>query len=291
MILRIVAVFCVCLFSALPAASDVVLQQTAKMKWSKSDSWFGGWSGIEVTQAGKQLTVINDKGRLLSARLVRSGATLVGIDVTKVIRMRKPNGRLLKGVRSDAEGLAIGPDGAAYVSFERVHRVMRLDLQTGKTSPTAHHPNTSKFQVNAGFEALAVTARGTLLTLPEKSASRRTAFQLDALQNGTWRAAAHIPRRGPFLPVGADIDAQGRLWLLERATTALGFRSRIRLFDLGHQNPTFRTVLNSVPGQYDNLEGISVWQDAAGRTHVTLISDDNFLRVQQTQLVEFVVAN
>ena len=45
-------------------------------------------------------------------------------------------------------------------------------------------------------------------------------------------------------------------------------------------------LLESRPLQYDNLEGISVWQDAQG-IRLTLISDDNFGLLQRTELVEY----
>ena len=37
------------------------------------------------------------------------------------------------------------------------------------------------------------------------------------------------------------------------------------------------------------MEGISVWRDAAGRTRVTLISDDNFFALQRTVIVEYLL--
>jgi hypothetical protein len=38
---------------------------------------------------------------------------------------------------------------------------------------------------------------------------------------------------------------------------------------------------------HDNLEGLSVWRDDQGVLHATMISDDNFIFVQQTQIVEY----
>jgi hypothetical protein len=46
-------------------------------------------------------------------------------------------------------------------------------------------------------------------------------------------------------------------------------------------------VLETKTGDFDNLEGISVWRDATGAIRVTMVSDDNFMFFQQTQLVEF----
>jgi hypothetical protein len=44
-----------------------------------------------------------------------------------------------------------------------------------------------------------------------------------------------------------------------------------------------------LPSRFDNLEGISVWQDVSGQTHLTLVSDDNFLPFQNTQIIEYSV--
>ena len=67
----------------------------------------------------------------------------------------------------------------------------------------------------------------------------------------------------------------------------LGFSSRVRRYAMSDDalGPP-ELLIQSVPLQYDNLEGIAVWQDAQG-IRITLISDDNFFFVQRTELVEF----
>ena len=45
-------------------------------------------------------------------------------------------------------------------------------------------------------------------------------------------------------------------------------------------------LLTTRPLQYDNLEGIAVWADGQG-IRITMVSDDNFLFVQRTELVEY----
>ena len=47
------------------------------------------------------------------------------------------------------------------------------------------------------------------------------------------------------------------------------------------------TLLETPMGMFDNLEGLSVWRDATGAVRATLISDDNFFVLQQTQIIEF----
>ena len=92
--------------------------------------------------------------------------------------------------------------------------------------------------------------------------------------------------------MGADVGPDGRLYLLERNFRGLlGFRSRVRRFGLGPDGITStEELLSTGTLQYDNLEGISVWDDGLG-IRLTMISDDNFLPVQRTELVEYRVTD
>lgn len=257
--------------------------------WQNSEEWFGGWSGAQASPDGKTLTVISDKGRILRAALLRENNRLTGVSVLSSAPLLAPNGSPLIGKHTDAEGLAIGANGRAYISFEHDHRLMEVDPATGQTFARQNPPDGLELQLNSGFEALAITPDGTLYTLPERSGGKHIPFPLYALKNGKWRVAAHIPRRGPFLPVGADFDTKNRLWLLERAVSPLGFRSRIRRFDLRAPNLDETTLITSTPARFDNLEALTVWQDPSGQTRALAISDDNFFAIQRTQIVEFLL--
>ena len=91
--------------------------------------------------------------------------------------------------------------------------------------------------------------------------------------------AHHDVTRGP----------DGRLYLLERDFRGLrGFSTRVRSFAMTPGGVTDEQVhVESRLGTHDNLEGISVWQDAAGRIRITTISDDNLNFFQRTEWVEF----
>ena len=52
-----------------------------------------------------------------------------------------------------------------------------------------------------------------------------------------------------------------------------------------------KTVLQTPIGLHDNLEGLSVWRDGAGDIRLTMVSDDNFIALQRTELVEYRVVN
>lgn len=88
--------------------------------------------------------------------------------------------------------------------------------------------------------------------------------------------------------MGADFDTEGNLYLLERAFTGFGFKSRVRRFFLDDDAVTAEeTLLETAILQHDNLEGLSVWKDADGDIRLTMISDDNFNDFQRTEFVEY----
>ena len=72
-------------------------------------------------------------------------------------------------------------------------------------------------------------------------------------------------RDGDFLVVDADFGPDGKLYVLERDFGWLGFRTRVRRFALGPDGLGDEVTLLETPfGELDNMEGISVWRDAAG---------------------------
>ncbi|MCA1777441.1 MAG: esterase-like activity of phytase family protein [Loktanella sp.] len=155
----------------------------------------------------------------------------------------------------------------------------------GVTEDLTVSPDFASMQGNGSLESLAIMPDGTLLTLPERSGRPDLPFPVYALDDSGWSIIAEIPRNGSFLPVGLDLGPDGRFYLLERDFTGLGFRTRIRQFDAGFTNET--TLLKTANARHDNLEGISAWRDDTGSIRLTLVSDDNFLFLQRTEIVEY----
>ncbi|MEP1767115.1 MAG: esterase-like activity of phytase family protein [Sulfitobacter sp.] len=277
----------ICLCST--ATAQPSLKAGNSLRWELDAPWFGGWSGIEVTERGAQLTVISDRGQLVRGLMNRNNGKLAGVTLQSSEHLGRATGGRVRKKASDAEGLAISNTGRAHISFEHHHRIMRTDIATARTRGRIALPFQNTLGDNAGIEALAVGLDGTLFAIGEQPLPNGAPFPLYAYSGGKWRVSARIPKRGPFVPVGADIDSKGRLWLLERAVTPLGFRSRIRLFVIDPRAPREHTLLTTIPARYDNLEGISVWDDPNGQMHVTMISDDNFMRILRTQIVEYTV--
>ena len=87
--------------------------------------------------------------------------------------------------------------------------------------------------------------------------------------------------------VGADFGPDGLFYILERTVSPLGFRSRVRRFDLNVQGLDEQVLLSTLPSKHGTFEVISVWRDSAGQTRVTMVSDNNLLSVLRSEIVEY----
>lgn len=265
-------------------------QHLATHVWRQDDPAFGGFSGIEISEDGSRFTALSDRATIRWGRVLRDDAGLItDLETEGISRLHDSKGAPLRPGRvGDSEGLAIGPDGRIWVSFEGVTRVVAYDSPDAPARPLPRPDAFARMQKNSSLEALAILPDGTLLTLPERSGALDRPFPVWRWHNGAWDQPFSVPRDGNWLPVGADIGPDGRLYLLERDFKGiLGFLSRIRRFDLTDAGLVGGTVLmQSRPMRFDNLEGISVWHDGSG-IRLTLVSDDNFRRFQRTEIVEF----
>ncbi len=272
---------------AAPAASPRKVQFVGSYTWPSSAHNLGGFSGLELSDNGRDFTVISDRAGLFTGSFKRNGPRISGVSTGGPIRLKDPKGRVLKGWRADSEGLAIRSDGRVFVSFEGEHRVWSYTNHKRATrvpSPAAF----DTFQGNSGLEALAINAKGQLFAIPERSGKLTRPFPVWRFNGKQWTKPFSLRRDGGFLPVGADFGPDGLLYLLEREFTGIGFRSRVRRFSLTNTQVKFEeTLLETSVWRHDNLEGLSVWRDGSGHIRLTMISDDNFRNLQRTEFVEY----
>ncbi len=268
--------------------------EDARLTWVEDDPRFGGFSGLELAGDGVALVAISDRGRVLRGRILRDAAgRMTGLRMDDLAPLVPQSPGAWARWEVDSEGLAIAPDGTAYVSFEGMHRVLRFDDLTGPATALPRHPDFRGMTNNASLEALAIGPDGALYTLPERSGRLDRPFPIYRFRDGTWTQPFALPRRDDFLPVGADFGPDGLFYLLERRFSLIrGFASRVRRFRLSDTGLTGEELLfESRPGQYYDLEGLAVWRDQAGRIRLTMIADDNFNFLQSTEVVEYVVGD
>ncbi len=246
--------------------------------------YFGGISGLVVSDDGTQMTALSDSAFLVVAQIERQNSLLTGLGRARVHPLHDASDARLKPGFSDSEGLARLPGGDLVASFEDRHRLERYAPSGGPATRLAALPVAEALGENAGIEALATDAGGAIYAIPERSGRRSRPFPVYRLNGETWDVAFSLPRRGPFLPVGADIF-EDRLYLLERDFNGIGFRTRLRRFDM--TGSAEEVLLKTRTLRHDNLEGIAIWRDAAGDLRATMVSDDNYRWLQRTEIVEY----
>jgi len=281
-----------CLTSPLAAQPVGLAVEAGRMTWNLGLSGFGGFSGLEVSPDGATFTALSDRGKYITGSFERdNGGVITAITAGEIRPLIPPRPRAWASYEIDSEGLAIAPDGTAYVSFEGLHRVFRFESLDQPAEPLPRHKDFAVMIANASLEALAIGADGALYTMPERSGHLARPFPIYRFRDGAWDKIASLKRKDDFLPVGADFGPDGKFYLLERRFSLIrGFANRVRRFDLSAAGLAGEELLfESRAGRYYDLEGLAVWQGADGRIRLTMISDDNFNFLQSTEIVEYVV--
>jgi hypothetical protein len=270
---------------------DQPAQVLSVFDWHHDAGWFGGLSGLELMQDGREFYAVTDRGHLIFGTIERDADRITGVAIARHKRLVDQDGNARPFPHTDAEGLALDEQNRLYVSFEQAHRVLRYDTWDANAAWPSYTRAWRALPKNGGLEMLAVDQTGVLLAIPEGVASGAwEALVYRRPVDQKWQQAFTLPLDGQFVPVGGDFGPDGRLYILERDVYPFGFLSRVRsmrVSDTGFSD--FRTELETPLGLYGNLEGISIWQDSANRIRLTMVSDDNFLPVLPSQIVEYVL--
>lgn len=276
--------------SAVIAQSGTTL--ISSFGWNGDDPHHGGWSAIEVSEDGTDFTALSDRGYIMTGRLIRDDSgRITEVDEGPILRLKGRDNQDLAEDLGDSEGLAQDPAGHLFISFEGWHRFWRYDDPQAVPQPLPSSRSFRTLDHNAGFEALAIDDDGALYTLPEAKDPRGGPLPVYRFAGDAWRLAFTLPRRGDYLPVGADFGPDGSFYLLERLFPGpLGFSSRVRRFTLGPDGPTAEeNLLTTAIGRHGNLEGLAVWQDESGAIRLTMVADDNLKFFQRSEIVEYAV--
>ena len=247
-----------------------------------------GVSGLEVSPDGSGFIAVTDRGWWLEGRFEREGDAIAAVEIEAIEPIIGQDGFPVSARRvgdwSDAEGLAIAPNGTAWVAFERWAHVWRFDRVFGTAKWIKDHPTFFDHAENWQLEAAAISPDGTVYVFSEKPLPE--GFPIYRLgPDSHWVIDGYLPEQDVFAIVGADFAPDGALYLLERKlVVGLWWQNRIRRVRLDGSEDTI--LWTGERGEYGNMEGISVWEDEGG-LRLTLVSDNNGKSDVPTEFVEF----
>nr|WP_255699913.1 esterase-like activity of phytase family protein [Jiella avicenniae] len=277
------------------------------LQFSSFDGRLHGISAIRLMPGGERFVAVTDNGCWITGTIMRDDeGRPTGLADVAAKPLTDLLGRPIAGKAfGDAESLAIDPDGTtAAVGFEQRHRIWAYDLDRLGAARPRNLPlpfPVGELRANKGLEMLSVAPkasplRGAMVTVAEHSIDAAGNLFAGIVGRGGERGSVFKVRRDDGWEVSdGDFLPNGDLLLLERRFegifSGLGIRIRriaggsIRAGALVDGPVVFEADLSD---EIDNMEGLDVWQDGAGRTRLTLVSDDNGSFFQRNILLEFV---
>ena len=261
---------------------------------------FGGISGLRLDRSGEKLTAITDAGLWLTARTTRENGRLTGLTDATMAAILGPGGKPLATTGDwDAEALAMDSN-TAWIATERTNRIYRFpfarDGIMAEGQPIAVPDGIKTLRFNRGIEAMGLFPRsspfaGRLLAIAERAVI--AGEDTPAFILGPEPIKFQVRRTNDFDITDLDFLPDGSLLVLERWFTPMrGLGMRVRRIDPVTIKPGATVdgpivVSGDLGFQIDNMEGLSVWQNASGETMLSIISDDNFSLFQRTLLLDF----
>jgi hypothetical protein len=272
------------------------LAHLGSLRLTSPDSDFGGISGLIVSPDGKTFLAITDSSHWLTGKLTYTDGRLTGLTGKEIAPLRDLSGKPLQGKAGDAEGLAGSLDGDVYVSFEGDHRIWKYAY--GKdgldATPVAVKvpADLAKAPGNGGLEAITLLSDGKLLAITESHENADgdiRGWLIDPA--GKAPASLALKRRAPYDVTDARQLENGDVLTLERRFNRVGGVGfavrRIRADALKADAPIESEVIADAGMNYliDNMEGLSIRKTSDGRTLVYMISDNNFNKPLQQNLI------
>jgi hypothetical protein len=262
---------------------------------------FGGLSGLRLDPKGDRFIAISDKGMWFTGRLVYRGDAMTGLADVEAAPMLGADGKPL-AARGWFDTESIAQDGSlVYVGIERVNQIVRFDFGKNGTRAFGEVVATPaalrKLPYNKGLESLVMVPKGmklagTLIAISERGLNSDGNL-LAFLIGGPTPGQFSVRRTKDFDISDAVLLPSGDLLILERKLSLLsGIEVRIRRMSLTSVTPGATidgpSIFDADLGyEIDNMEGLDAHIDADGATVLTMVSDDNFSKIQRTLLLQF----
>ncbi len=254
---------------------------------SSDDPRFGGISAMQVVDG--RVTAISDTGDLFEFNLPTRAATA---------NMRiRPLPHAAGAAKRDRDTESLVVHGArAWVGYERTNAVKRFRRADWSEEKAARPAPMRRWRPNSGPEGMVRLPDGRFLVFAEGSPrdefSPVLLFAGDPAQEDIGATALRYRRIPGFRVTDAAVLPDGRLLILNRQLEWWGGAAAILvLAELPEPRPAAEIVARPIatlraPLTVDNMEALSVTREG-GRTIVRLASDDNFMALQRSLLLEF----
>ena len=264
---------------------------------SSPNSLFGGFSGIDMIDA-ETAFIVSDAAAFVRARLVHEAGRLVGVSDVELHGLF-PDGDMSKQA-GDAEDVALDPSNptrGVIVRERQANAMLTFDLVDGRPEniePKHVGAPDRVLRSNRGLESVAYAPTtsplaGEIIAIAEHNPRGQTDIPGWIAGKGSFT----IVRRDDYDVSSARFLPNGDLMLLERRySPAWGIAMRLRripgdTIQIGARVDGEIVLDAGMTSQIDNMEGLAVSQDEAGRTILTIVSDDNFSILQRTLILQF----
>ncbi len=266
---------------------------------------FGGWSGCVVSEDGRRLLAISDRGSWMLADIVSDGGRPRGLANAMLGQISGLNGQMLRGRDQDPESITLLDGtltrGTALISFERNQRIGRYPMtERGLGAPLGFlrmPADVRRMSSNKGLEAVAVLRggplRGAVIAFAEEfhDAARNHTGWIWPAGTGGEAQRLGLTNIADFAITDAASLPDGSLIVLERKFRWLeGVRMRlrhVRAADIRAGALLDGEVLieADMTSEIDNMEALALSRNARGQTVLTIMSDDNFNTMLQRNLL------
>jgi len=271
---------------------------------TQSDT-FGGLSGIGFTGPDSRLLMVSDRGNFISGQLLYdeagTPASLIGVTIEPI--QNSKGAELPRAYTRDAEALTViernGAPSAVRVGFENLTRVADFTLVDGVPDGPAREVPIPKFlsdtRTNETLEAVCIAppaspVAGSTLLLTEGIIDDDGQHVGYLLGNNDKGPVSYISGDGTN-PTDCAFMPNGDLLVLERGVALIAFQMRLMLIPAADVKPGAhlkgKQLLQSLGGDIDNMEGLTVHTGPDGKPLITLVSDNNFNDWERNLLLEF----
>ena len=256
------------------------------------DDDFGGISGITLSENGENFVLLSDKSFFFKGKIIRDNLNkIIDLKILEKGQLSSSKGEILTGKNIDSESIVKIVKSGYYISFESNNRIMYHETLKSPGKFLPEHSDFDKLLFNDGIEALAIKDNGELYAIPELPPKGKDFHPIYKFYNNSWTIIDKIKIDQGFKIVDAEMIDDENLITLERNFSFYdGFKIRLRRIKFEKDIiKNSEILLESLPWEYYNFEGLGKWKDSNGNIYLTLVSDNQFSPLLKTEVKEFIL--